>query len=174
MICIHPQVITPQHASFEMSVPPTPIRYEDSAQARFGHMTYTGPALPQGVMASQPRGLFAAHAGLQNPVLLSRIDGATVRGGSLMHDGAGLAVDNIRSVPNIPTPLSRLSGLNEGVRLPDKEVLAGNVAPFVGEIRSVPSSPPLSHLSALDNGFRREEREVMLGKIDQFVDSLSA
>ena len=63
MICTHPQAYAPHYASFELSAPPAPIRYADSAQARSGHMTVSGPALPQGVMASQPRGLFAPMRG---------------------------------------------------------------------------------------------------------------
>ena len=175
MICTHPQAYAPHYASFELSAPPAPIRYADSAQARSGHMTVSGPALPQGTMASLPRGLFATHAGLQNPMPLSRVDGSTPRGGSLMHDGVGQLAVDIRAVPNSPTPLSRLSGLNEGVRLPDREVIAVIVDSFVGDVRSVQHSPtPLSRLSALDDRFGHQDREVMLRKIDQFFDGLSA
>ena len=92
-----------------------------------------------------------------------------------MHDGVGQLAGDIRAVPNSPTPLSRLSGLNEGVRLPDREVIAGNVDSVVGDVRSVQHSPtPLSRLSALDDRFGHQDREVMLRKIDQFFDGLSA
>ena len=172
MTCIHTRSITPQFASYEMSPPATSIRFEDSAPARSRPRAVAGLALP---ITTEQRGPFATHASLLNPAQPSRLTRLNESSKPLeevvMEDQFAAGGS---SEPSSPLPRTRLSVLDKGGRLADRDVVLGKVDQFVADLSSTRSSPPPSRLSVLNEGARLQDRDVMQGKIDQFIASLSA
>ena len=137
MTFIQTRAITPHCASYEVSPLPTPIRYEDSAQALFKPRAMAGSALS---MATQQRGPFAAHAHLVNPTQPSRLtllnESLRPLERSVMLGKVDQVVTNLGFEPSSPPPPRRLSALNEGFTHLERSVMLDKVDQFVAGLSS--------------------------------------
>lgn len=170
MICTYPRPIAPQHASFEMAPPPTPVRYEDSAQAQFMARPAPRSALPRGPMTAQLRGPFATHAALENhaqPSRMTRLNEAFLSlDKNAMRDDVDHLVASFRSEPSSPPPPSRLSVLNESFKHLGPSAMLNKVDQFVTSLESESSSPPPpSNLNVLNMSLKREAELGMEDRI---------
>lgn len=66
MTSVSTRQYAPPNASYEMSPKPTPIRYEDSAEAREPSNTQSNSAAPRQPMTAEQRGQLSSHHGLVN------------------------------------------------------------------------------------------------------------